>query len=187
MELCLQIHFVPLVEELAPSQWRRIAGSPTRRSTTIRGRQILRTSECEDAIEGWSCSEILHQKLIRSAGSGLANRRSTDPGHRQPCLQASGLLQRRDGRKGKLTRKRASDRLNVRKHIMSMDNVVIEDWYALSEAEAIEMAIDRHGKDGTTSVAYCALEAWGDRSDPKYQFWFGLFLKLVQREHVGWA
>jgi hypothetical protein len=70
---------------------------------------------------------------------------------------------------------------------MSMDCIVIEDWHTLSEAEAIEAAIDRHREDGTTSVAYCALETWGDRSDPEYRSWFGLFLKLIQREHVGWA
>jgi hypothetical protein len=63
----------------------------------------------------------------------------------------------------------------------------IEYWGILTEAEAIEAAIDRHGEDGTTSVAYCALESYTDRGDPEYQFWFGLFLKLIQREHVGWA
>jgi hypothetical protein len=70
---------------------------------------------------------------------------------------------------------------------MSTDYIVIEDWYILTEAEAIEVAVDRHGEDETTSVAYCALETWSDRSDPEYQFWFGLFLKLKQRAHVGWA
>ena len=70
---------------------------------------------------------------------------------------------------------------------MSTDCIVIEDWYALTEAEAIEVAIDRYGQDETTSVAYCALETWGDRSDPECQFWFGLFLKLIQQKHVGWA
>lgn len=33
------------------------------------------------------------------------------------------------------------------------------DWQNMSEEEAIEAAIDEHGKDATTSVAYCALEA----------------------------
>lgn len=70
---------------------------------------------------------------------------------------------------------------------MSTAYVVIEDWDTLTEAEAIDAAIDRHGEDGTTSVAYCALESWGDHGDPEYQFWFGLFLRLIQREHVGWA
>lgn len=37
------------------------------------------------------------------------------------------------------------------------------------------------------SVAYCALEAYDGRENDEYRFWFGLFLKLAKREHVGWA
>jgi len=70
---------------------------------------------------------------------------------------------------------------------MSMDYITNEDWFTMTEAEAIEMAIDRHGEDGITSVAYCALETWGDHGNPEYHFWFDLFLKLIKREHVGWA
>ena len=53
---------------------------------------------------------------------------------------------------------------------MSTDYVVIEDWYILTEAEAIEMAIDRHGEDGITSVAYCALETWDDHGNRECHF-----------------
>ncbi len=42
-----------------------------------------------------------------------------------------------------------------------MDYFTNEGWFTVTEAEAIEMAIDRHGEDGITSVAYCALETWG--------------------------
>lgn len=61
------------------------------------------------------------------------------------------------------------------------------DWELMSEEEAIEAAIDEHGKDATTSVAYCALEASAGAETPEYRFWFDLFLKLQKREHVGWA
>ncbi|AEH82565.1 hypothetical protein [Sinorhizobium meliloti] len=39
----------------------------------------------------------------------------------------------------------------------------------------------------TMSIAYCALEAYDGRENDEYRFWFGLFLKLAKREHVGWA
>ncbi|MBM2716211.1 hypothetical protein JQK88_34650 [Mesorhizobium caraganae] len=58
---------------------------------------------------------------------------------------------------------------------------------ATTEDEAIETAMEQHGKDATTSVAYCALEASGNREDPEYRFWFDLFLRLLKRDHVGWA
>ncbi|RVJ32804.1 hypothetical protein CN180_33600 [Sinorhizobium medicae] len=35
------------------------------------------------------------------------------------------------------------------------------------------------------SVAYCALEAWWS-GHAEYRFWFGIFLKLAKREHIGW-
>ncbi|MBK5565218.1 MULTISPECIES: hypothetical protein [Sinorhizobium/Ensifer group] len=61
------------------------------------------------------------------------------------------------------------------------------EWQNMSEEEAIEAAINEHGKDATTSVAYCALEANTGMESPEYTFWFDLFLKLKKREHVGWA
>lgn len=66
------------------------------------------------------------------------------------------------------------------------DRVVI-GWEVLTDDEAIEAAIDRHGKDPTTSVAYCTFETSGKRDDPEYRFWLDLFLKLVKKGHVGWA
>ncbi|MDX0965390.1 hypothetical protein GOL41_17185 [Sinorhizobium medicae] len=51
----------------------------------------------------------------------------------------------------------------------------------------MEAAVAEHGKDPTASVAYCALEAYDGRDSEEYRFWFGLFLKLAKREHVGWA
>ncbi len=69
---------------------------------------------------------------------------------------------------------------------MSIDYTVVDGWESLSDAEAIEAAVDRHGKDGTASVAWCALEAWFNRG-PEYWFWMDLFLRLIKQEHVGWA
>ena len=70
---------------------------------------------------------------------------------------------------------------------MTTNYFFVDGWESLSDAEAIEAAVDRHGEDETTSVAYCALETWGDHNNLEYEFWFGLFLKLKQREHIGWA
>ncbi|NTI23599.1 hypothetical protein G6M87_17150 [Rhizobium rhizogenes] len=69
---------------------------------------------------------------------------------------------------------------------MSTDYTVVDGWESLSDAEAIKAAVDRHGKDGTTSVAWYTLEAWFDRG-PEYRFWMDLFLKLTKQTHVGWA
>ena len=66
------------------------------------------------------------------------------------------------------------------------DSIVL-GWEVLTDDEAIEAAIDKYGKDPTTSVAYCAFEASGSRDGPEYRFWFDLFLKLVKKAHVGWA
>ncbi|TGT44567.1 hypothetical protein [Mesorhizobium sp. M8A.F.Ca.ET.165.01.1.1] len=63
----------------------------------------------------------------------------------------------------------------------------MEEWELLAEDEAIETAVELHGKDATTSVAYCALGTSGNREDPEYRFWITLFLRLVKRDHVGWA
>ncbi|MDX1017042.1 hypothetical protein GHK29_32110 [Sinorhizobium medicae] len=60
-------------------------------------------------------------------------------------------------------------------------------WRDLTQEDAIHTAADEHGKDATTSVAYCTLEAYRGVDRPEYRFWFGLFLKLANREHVGWA
>jgi hypothetical protein len=64
---------------------------------------------------------------------------------------------------------------------------VIDGWEALTEDEAIEAAIDKFGKDPTTSVAYCAFAANNGWKPPEYRFWFDLFLKLVIQAHVGWG
>nr|WP_292657906.1 hypothetical protein [Mesorhizobium sp.] len=53
--------------------------------------------------------------------------------------------------------------------------------------EAIEAAIEKHGKDPTTSVAYCVMEMYGNADDPEFRFWFNLFLRLSKKDHVGWA
>jgi hypothetical protein len=63
----------------------------------------------------------------------------------------------------------------------------IRAWEVLTEDEAIDAAIDKYGKDPTTSVAYCAFEALDDSGGPEHRFWFDLFLKLVKSTHVGWA
>ncbi|MES0076693.1 hypothetical protein [Mesorhizobium sp. M0058] len=62
---------------------------------------------------------------------------------------------------------------------------VVEGWQGLTDDEAIEAATEKHGKDFTTSVAYCAFEASGDPDDPEYRFWFDLFLKLSKRTMSG--
>ncbi|WP_081159993.1 hypothetical protein [Ensifer aridi] len=61
------------------------------------------------------------------------------------------------------------------------------EWRDLTEEAAIDAAVAEHGKDATTSVAYRALEAYRGVDTPEYRFWFGLFLKLAKRKHVGWA
>jgi hypothetical protein len=61
------------------------------------------------------------------------------------------------------------------------------DWQDLTEEDAIEVAVAEHGKNPTASVAYCAFEAYDGRDSEECRFWFGLFLKLGKREHVGWA
>ncbi|MER9253971.1 hypothetical protein NKI59_19480 [Mesorhizobium sp. M0598] len=44
-------------------------------------------------------------------------------------------------------------------------------WELVTEDEAIEAAITRHGKDPTTSVVCCAFELSGhDKDDPDYRF-----------------
>jgi hypothetical protein len=60
-------------------------------------------------------------------------------------------------------------------------------WEVLTEDEAIDAAIDKYGKDPTTSVAYCAFEGLDDRGGPEHRFWFDLLLKLVKADHAGWA
>ncbi|WP_245446337.1 hypothetical protein [Mesorhizobium kowhaii] len=54
----------------------------------------------------------------------------------------------------------------LRREVRSHDGVV-ENWELLTEDEAIEAAIDKHGKDPTTSVAYCAMEVSGNADDPE--------------------
>ena len=61
------------------------------------------------------------------------------------------------------------------------------DWQDLTEEDAVDVAVAEHDKGATMSVAYCALEAYRGVDTPEYRFWFGLFLKLAKREHVGWA
>ncbi|MBP2236214.1 hypothetical protein J2Z31_002728 [Sinorhizobium kostiense] len=61
------------------------------------------------------------------------------------------------------------------------------EWRDLTEEDAIDAAMAEHGKDATTSVAYRALEAYRGVDTPEYRFWFGLFLKLAKRKHLGWA
>jgi len=56
-----------------------------------------------------------------------------------------------------------------------------------TEEDAVDAAVDEHGKDPTSSVAYCALEAYRGVDTPEYRFWFGLFLKLAKGKHLGWA
>ncbi|WEX91548.1 hypothetical protein PZN02_006374 (plasmid) [Sinorhizobium garamanticum] len=43
---------------------------------------------------------------------------------------------------------------------------------------AIEVAIELYGKDATTAVAYCALDAYTDRREADYRFWFAIFAHL---------
>jgi hypothetical protein len=68
---------------------------------------------------------------------------------------------------------------------LGTDGDATDAWALLTEDEAIEAAVEKYGQDETTSVAYCALRAWGDGAE--HQFWFDLFLKLVKASHVGWA
>jgi hypothetical protein len=55
----------------------------------------------------------------------------------------------------------------------------VRGWEILTEDEAIDAAIEKYGKDPTTSVAYCAFEALDNRDGPEHRFWFDLFLKLA--------
>ncbi|MBZ9740607.1 hypothetical protein [Mesorhizobium sp. CO1-1-4] len=64
---------------------------------------------------------------------------------------------------------------------------IVEGWQILDDGEAIRAAVEKHGKDATTSVAYCGLEVAGNLEDAEYRFWFDLFLRLSKRDHVGWA
>jgi len=74
------------------------------------------------------------------------------------------------------------EEVNVRIH-----DSAIRGWEFLAEDEAIDAAIDKYGKDPTTSVAYCAFETFGDRGGREHRFWLDLFVKLAKSEHVGWA
>lgn len=67
---------------------------------------------------------------------------------------------------------------------MRIHDGVFGGWEFLAEDEAIDAAIEKYGKDPTTSVAYCAFET---RGGPEHRFWFDLFLKLAKSDHVGWA
>ncbi|WP_376742385.1 hypothetical protein [Ensifer canadensis] len=60
-------------------------------------------------------------------------------------------------------------------------------WEAMSDEDAIDFAVDEHGKDATTSVAYCGLEAKLNGDSPESRFWFDLFMKLQKKDHVGRA
>ena len=62
------------------------------------------------------------------------------------------------------------------------EEIVRPKWEAMSDEDAIE-----HGKDATTSVAYCGLEAKLNGDSPESRFWFDLFMKLQKQNHVGWA
>ena len=62
---------------------------------------------------------------------------------------------------------------------MNTDYTVVDGWESLSETEAIEAAVDRHGHDETTSVAYCAFETWGDQGNLQHRFWIDLDRKSV--------
>lgn len=57
----------------------------------------------------------------------------------------------------------------------------------LNGGRAIDAAIDKYGKDPTTSVAYCAFEPLDNRGGPEHRFWFDLFLTLEKSTHVGRA
>jgi hypothetical protein len=70
--------------------------------------------------------------------------------------------------------------------VRTYDSLVL-GWEFLAEDEAIDGAIDKYGKDLTTSVAYCAFETFGDLGGPEHRFWFDLFVKLAKSDHVGWA
>ncbi|AEG06537.1 hypothetical protein CN128_33175 [Sinorhizobium meliloti] len=58
------------------------------------------------------------------------------------------------------------------------------DWRKLTEEDAIHTAVDEHGKDATDISSLLRKRSGVDT--PEYRFWFGLFLKLAKREHIGW-
>ncbi|UXN58149.1 hypothetical protein [Phyllobacterium zundukense] len=64
---------------------------------------------------------------------------------------------------------------------------VVEGWNVFTEEEAIKTAIDKYGKDPTTSVAYCTVAVDDGRKSLEFQFWFDLFLKLTNAAHIGGA
>ncbi|WKL39525.1 hypothetical protein Q1M64_02760 (plasmid) [Sinorhizobium meliloti] len=45
----------------------------------------------------------------------------------------------------------------------------------------VEAAIGLYGSEAATAAAYCALEAWTERRDSDYGFWFEVFLRLRDR------
>jgi len=51
---------------------------------------------------------------------------------------------------------------------------VVNRWEVLTDDEAIDAAIDKYGKDPTTSVAYCAFATLDDRG-PEHRFWVAPF------------
>lgn len=65
--------------------------------------------------------------------------------------------------------------------------MAISGWEYLSEDDAIEEAVERHGRDPLTSVAFCTLETHLGWETPEYRFWCDLFIKMIKEEHVGWA
>lgn len=46
------------------------------------------------------------------------------------------------------------------------------------QESAIEAAVELYGVDATTAVAHCALEAYVDRREADYEFWFRIFAHL---------
>ncbi|ASJ61659.1 hypothetical protein KEM44_03115 (plasmid) [Sinorhizobium meliloti] len=54
-------------------------------------------------------------------------------------------------------------------------------WQKHQQEEVVEAAIGLYGSEAATAAAYCALEAWTERRDSDYGFWFEVFLRLRDR------
>ncbi|AAK65180.1 hypothetical protein [Sinorhizobium meliloti] len=54
-------------------------------------------------------------------------------------------------------------------------------WQKQQQEEVVEAAIGLYGSEAATAAAYCALEAWTERRDSDYGFWFEVFLRLRDR------
>ncbi|MBD9592662.1 hypothetical protein IB270_07440 [Ensifer sp. ENS05] len=58
----------------------------------------------------------------------------------------------------------------------------------MSDDEAVAAAMEEHGEeDARLAIAYAGLTAKFNGETGEATFWFGVFIRLQKKEHVGWA